>query len=549
MRQLLRWSVALLLVAGPAAAQGRPLTARDSAVHALQRVAYGPVPGQVAAILQEGVLAWVDRQLAYQTPGDSLVARRERAFDLLDRSPGDLMGMYNRVQRERIQAQREAGPGGPPSTGQPPRQAPSQMAQEFRQLGGQLQQLVVVRGVVAENQLGEILTDFWTNHFNVFYGKALDRALLPGYVEQTIRPRALGKFRELLVATATSPAMLVYLDNAQSVAPGSSPPELARLEQARGRRMRPGMAARLDSARQRLMERLPTGINENYARELLELHTLGVDSRYTQQDVMEVARVLTGWGLEPPAQGAAFAFHEWAHDRGAKAVLGETYPAGGGMDEGIRLLEMLANHPATMHHVSARLCARFVSDMPTDGCIDDAVRAWKRSDGDIRQVVRAILHSPDFWAPAAVGSKVKTPLEFVVSAVRAVGGTPDDTPRLAQVVGRLGQPLYLQSVPTGYPETQEGWVNSGALLNRMNTAVALAGGRLPGVEVDLDRVVPVTADHALLVDRVNAVILSGRMSDRTRETILRELSDIGDARQARVLAVGLALGGPEFQRQ
>jgi uncharacterized protein (DUF1800 family) len=295
--------------------------------------------------------------------------------------------------------------------------------------------------------------------------------------------------------------------------------------------------------------RAPRGINENYARELMELHTLGVDGGYTQQDVIAVARILTGWSIERPQQGAGFTFRDWAHDRGAKAVLGVTFPAGRGMDEGVRLLKLLANEHATMHHVSRKLCARFVADEPPDGCVDAAVEAWHHTNGDIRAVLRAIFTAPDFWAPQALRGKVKTPFEFVVSAVRATGAEPDETPRLAQVVARLGQPLYLQPAPTGYGETQAQWVNSGALLGRMNAAVALAAGRLPGARVQLDGVVPATADHAALVDAVNARLLGGAMSARTRTVILEQLADVGDTVQARALAVGLALGGPEFQRQ
>ena len=215
----------------------------------------------------------------------------------------------------------------------------------------------------------------------------------------------------------------------------------------------------------------------------------------------------------------------------------------------VRLLKLLAHHHATMHFVSEKLCARFVADDAPDGCVDDAVVAWHQSDGDIRAILRAIFRSPDFWAPTARAAKIKTPLEFVVSAVRAAGAVPDTSPRLAQVVARLGQPLYLQAAPTGYPETQADWVNSGALLNRMNVAVGLAAGRLPGAEVDLDRIVPLTTHHAQLVDAVDGLVLSGTMSPRTRTVILEQLQDIRDPAQARALAVGLALGGPEFQRQ
>jgi uncharacterized protein (DUF1800 family) len=291
------------------------------------------------------------------------------------------------------------------------------------------------------------------------------------------------------------------------------------------------------------------GLNENYARELLELHTLGVDGGYSQQDVTEVARILTGWGIALPRDGGGFQFHDWAHDRNAKTFMGTAFPAGRGKDEGERLLAMLAASPATMHHVSSKLCARFVSDVASDGCIDTAVGAWKRTGGNIREIVRAIVSSPDFWSASARNGKVKSPLEFLVSAVRAVGGAPDSTAALARRLQQLGQPLFLQSVPTGYPETQEEWVNSGALHARMNLAVALAADRLPGVGLELDEVVPLSPDHGQLVARVDSAMLGGRMSDRTRKVILEQLADVTDPASARALAIGLALGGPEFQRQ
>ena len=259
--------------------------------------------------------------------------------------------------------------------------------------------------------------------------------------------------------------------------------------------------------------------------------------------------MLTGWSVDRPLQGGGYAFHAWAHDRGGKTVLGVEFPAGKGEDEGERLLKMLADNPSTAHFVSGKLCARFVSDDPPDGCVDDAVRAWKRTGGDIREVLRAVFRSPDFWAPRNVGAKIKTPLEFVASAVRAVGGVPDSTARLAQAVARLGQPLYLHTAPNGYPERQDDWVNSGALLNRMNLAVQLAANRLPGVTVDLDAVLPLTEDHEALVGAVDRLILGGRMTPGTRKVILAQLTEVTNPVNARALAVGLAIGGPEFQRQ
>jgi uncharacterized protein (DUF1800 family) len=439
------------------------------------------------------------------------------------------------ARRERARRQQDAVETMPPEPGAGP-------FAELRRLGGEVQQLAVLRATLSERQLYEVMVDFWTQHFNVFFAKGAVRFLLPSYIEHTIRPHALGRFEDLLVATAQSPAMLFYLDNVQSVTPGSRPPQLDRL--ARARRLGP----RADSLRRRVEERMPRGLNENYARELLELHTLGVDGGYTQQDVQEVARILTGWSIERPFQGAAFAFHEWAHDRGDKTVLGVRFAGNRGVREGIDLLHMLASHHATMHHVSAKLCARFVADDPPDGCVDDAVDAWHHSNGDIRAVLRAIFRSPDFWAAPAIRGKVKTPLEFVVGAVRALGGVPDTTVRLAQVIGRLGQPLYLQAAPTGYPETQAEWVNAGALLLRMNFAVGLASGRAPGVLLDSAAALP-AGDADALIAAVDARFLGGVMTERTKGVLRRELATVRDPVQARALAVGLTLGGPEFQRQ
>src|SRR5216110_2185473 len=502
---------------------GRALTPRDSAVHTLSRLAYGPRPGEIERVARAGVLRWIDAQLTPDKIDDKDLARREREFDILKYDRGDLARLYTEVQRARQERKRMGD-----TAADKPDDSP--IALRNRRLASEFADLAVVRATLSERQLYEVMVDFWTNHFNVYAAKGADRFLTPDYVEHTIRPPAMGKFQDLLIATARSPAMLFYLDNWESVAPGTSPPFPLSARRRGGQGVRP----------------VPKGINENYARELLELHTLGVDGGYTQQDVIDVARIFTGWSIERPQQGGDFEFHDWAHDRGEKLVLGVRFEGGHDMDEGIRLLKLLANHPATMHHVSRRLCQRFVNDDPPDGCVDDAVTAWKRSDGDIREVLRAIFRSPDFWAPENVRAKIKTPLEFVVSAARAVGGDPDTTPRLAQVVARLGEPLFLHVAPDGYPEREDAWVNSGALLDRMNAAVALAAGRLPGVAVSLDSF-PSGLDTEQLIGAVDAQILGGKMTENSKRVVRNQLSDIGDPVQARALAVGLAIGGPEFQ--
>ncbi len=481
------------------------LSPRDSALHALNRLAYGPRPGEVDRVAALGVMHWIDQQLAPSRLPDRVLAGRERGFAILSHDADALSQVFTNARRER---RRESKDGMAPA---------ADAIGQLLQVVGQVQQLAVVRAVLSERQLQEVLTDFWFNHFNVYFAKGAARVLMPVYIEHTIRPHALGRFENLLLATAQSPAMMFYLDNWESVATGAR------------------AGAR--------------GPNENYARELLELHTLGVDGGYTQRDVMEVARVFTGWSIARPAQSGRFQFNEWAHDAEEKVVRGVRFPAGRGQDEGIRLLKLLANDPATMRHVSRRLCARLVSDQPPDGCVNAAVAAWRRSGGDITAVVRAIVRSPDFWSAQAVRGKIKTPLEFVVSAVRAVGGEPDTTVELAEVVGSLGQPLYLEPSPEGYPESQEEWVNSGALLHRMNAAAALAAGRLPGVTVSLDGVLAAGKEPDTLIHAVDTRLLGGILTPESRAVLRGQLDAVRNPVAARALAVGLALGGPEFQRQ
>jgi uncharacterized protein (DUF1800 family) len=290
-------------VTTPALSQARTaLTPRDSAVHALNRLAWGASPGLIEQVAREGVMVWIDRQLAVPATNDPSLREIERQFAILESSSQDMVRTFTEARRERRRSQGDRA--NPQSMSPEDRRRAAEPMRELRALGGQLQQLAVVRAAGSGHQLAEIMADFWTNHFNVFYGKNLDRAYLPGYIEQTIRPRVLGRFEELLVATAKSPAMLVYLDNAMSVAPGSQPPALRRLERGGGparRGSRPN--PRADSMMRAVQERMPKGINENYARELLELHTLGVDGGYTQQDVVHVARIFTGWSVERPLQG------------------------------------------------------------------------------------------------------------------------------------------------------------------------------------------------------------------------------------------------------
>ena len=490
-----------------------------AALHLLNRLTFGPRPGDLAEVQRLGVGRWLERQLDPSRLPDSVERRVRESYPVAFLSPVELFERYPPPQLAR-RAQAQAGTA-------PDSMLREELARQYRDAAGQIIMATLEREIADDRQLQEVMTDFWFNHFNVFIGKNQDRYLVADYIERAIRPHALGRFEDLLRATARHPAMLVYLDNWQSVAPGATPPRF-------GRRP-PG--------------RMPTGLNENYARELLELHTLGVDGGYTQQDVENVARILTGWGIVGPARGGFdFEFHDWAHDRGEKTVLGVRFPAGHGEDEGLALLHMLAEHPATAHHIATQLCQRLVADQAPDGCVDAAAAEFLRTHGDIRAVLRAIVATEDFWAPANRAAKTKTPLEFVVSAMRVTRAQPQG-PALALVLRQLGEPMFGEQVPTGYAETAEEWVNGGALLNRMNVAVALAAGRLPGVTVDLDSVIAPTTDRDTLVARVDRAILAGQGSEHTLRVIRHQIDDIESATQARTFAVGLALGSPDFQRQ
>lgn len=315
----------------------------------------------------------------------------------------------------------------------------------------------LLRAVYSNRQLGEVLDDFWFNHFNIFLDKGADRYLVTEYERAVIRPHVLGKFRDLLEATAKSPAMLFYLDNWQSVGPNAP--------QLRGRKG-------------------SRGLNENYGRELLELHTLGVDGGYTQHDVTEAARCFTGWTINQPQSGGTFVFNKRVHDDGDKVVLGVKIPAGGGESDGEKLLDIVARHPSTAHFISKKLAMRFVADDPPASLVDRMAQTFLKTDGDLREVMQTMLKSKEFWSEGAYRSKMKSPLEMVASAVRALNGDVDYGFPLVNQVAQLGQPLYRKQEPTGYSNSSQEWLSAGGLLARMNFALQLAGNRVPGVKVD-----------------------------------------------------------------
>jgi uncharacterized protein (DUF1800 family) len=421
----------------------------------------------------------------------------------------------------------------------------------------ELVQSKLLHAIYSDRQLQEVMTDFWFNHFNVFIGKGADRYMLTGYERDVIRPRALGKFEDLLVATAQSPAMLFYLDNWLSVGPNSDfangvPKRNNNYNWRRQPRQR--RPAAVKQAKKR------SGLNENYGRELMELHTLGVNGGYTQKDVTEVARVLTGWTLKEPRKGGGFIFEERMHEPGGKYVLGHRIKSSG-EKEGREVLHILAHHPSTAKFISTKLAMRFVSDDPPAALIDRMTQTFLKKNGDIGEVLKTMFHSPEFWAPESYRAKVKTPLEFVVSAVRTSGAEVSDAQPLARQLQNLGMPLYGMQPPTGYSMKADAWVNSSALLGRMNFALALTAGKLKGVQVDAGQMLgvgqsPVDSQGALTA--LENSLLAGNVSRQTHDTIAAQMNDPkvsqrqpdNPGRPPNTGAIaGLLLGSPEFQRR
>ena len=416
----------LLLFAGSAPTEQEKIT------HLLNRMTFGPRPGDVELVQKIGIDKYLDQQLHPEKIRDPGMDDRLESLPSLQMSIAEIYTYYP-------QRKQAAAPNMAPfavSEGEPP-----------RKLLEELQSQKIIRAVHSERQLQEVMTDFWFNHFNIFWGKGADRWLTTDFEMNAIRPNAMGKFKDLLMATAKSPAMLFYLDNFQST-----------------------------SLR---------GINENYARELMELHTMGVDGGYTQKDVQEVARAFTGWSIEGPRISGKFMFRPRAHDVGEKVVLGHRINAGG-IKDGEMVIDILANHPSTAHFIAAKLVTRFVSDNPPESLVSRVAAVYRTTDGDIREMLRTIFTSPEFYSSEAMNSKMKSPFELAVSAIRALNGTTDGSRMLAQIIARMGQPLYQYQPPTGFPDRASEWTSNGSIVERLNFAVALAANRIPGTTVSIN---------------------------------------------------------------
>lgn len=652
-------------------------------LHILNRLGYGARPGDVERVRALGIDKYIEQQLQPASIADASAQAKVANLEVLNMStaeifekypnPGALLQILQRrgelpgdlaaVRANRNQTPAPNGTNGPMTPIGPAdqtqmsdadRQKQRAAIRDFyqkndlkqpQQVTQQLNASRILRAVYSERQLQEVMVDFWTNHFNVYAQKGADRWLLPAYDRDTIRPHTMGKFSELLLATAQSPAMLFYLDNAENVAPGSQiagpgrqqNPSAGQMNRGGGllggllggrggmgrinqypnnggARQLPGGAQTQQPRPNAGQQRVKRGINENYAREIMELHTLGVDGGYTQQDVQEVARCFTGWTIFDPRgyrkaaamvmgggqtndNAGTFYFNPNWHDQGEKTVLGQKIPANGGINDGMKVLEILARHPSTAKFIATKLARRFVMDQPSEELVNRIAAAYTKSDGDIRETLRAVFASAEFRSPADYRVKIKTPFELAVSSIRTLGGDTNGALGLQYLLNKMGEPLYGYQAPTGYPDEAEDWVNTGALLDRLNFGLALASNRIPGTRVNLGQFAPgadkasATLDKRAVLDRFLDVILQGQVTPQTRETLLKQVNqptpevtakvdmtpppDMSDndagpaggpgARQQRlenlmarlppsgnpdaVKIVGLILGSPEFQRQ
>jgi uncharacterized protein (DUF1800 family) len=605
------------------------LSADEAIFHALNRLGYGPRPGDVERVRQMGLAKWIDQQLNPNSMDDKALEARLEDYPTLRMSTANLIERYpqpkaaEKEAAKRAQAQLEqeqqrksdaaaaivtkdmqatpapkeasaeetnqpsptaptdSGDANAPSPmkqdpamenpgakgagkrdvlGIDPNNVPRAIAEDSKRpqrVVAELAMAKVTRAIYSERQLQQVMDDFWFNHFNVFAGKGEDRYYLTSYERDVIQPHTLGKFKDLLTASAKSPAMLFYLDNFLSADPRAAQRQAAQRamrQQGRfgglGRPMPPPGQQKKPNAR---------GLNENYGRELMELHTLGVDGGYTQKDVTEVARCFTGWTIEKPRQNPEFKFDDRLHDPDPKYVLGKKIHAGG-MKDGEEVIDLLVHDASTARFISTKLARRFVSDNPPKELVDRMAKTFTESDGDIKAVMHTMIYSPEFWSREAYRAKIKTPFELVVSAARALGTDVDMPQPLVGWVGRIGEPIYQCQPPTGYADKADAWVNTGALLNRLNFSLALAGNKMRGSRTDVAALLGVetSADAKAALQRAVKVFLGGQAGPMTVETLEKQL-DSPQVVQAKLddpvkqvdlgVVAGLVLGAPEFQRR
>jgi len=638
----------------------KSLTEDQKILHVLNRLGFGARPGDVEKVKSIGLQKYIDRQINGVTVDDAAAENKVKNLEIFSMTTAEVFAKYpnpgallrrlegrNRNQRAAQNGMNaenmpdQAGKNGMNEDEQRERrQKLQELYREYdlkpaNQLVPQIAANRVLRAVYSERQLQEVMVDFWQNHFNVFSGKNAVRWYIPSYERDVLRKNALGNFKDLVVGTAQHPAMLFFLDNFESVSPnvqtagngrgrnnlqnrlrnGSLTPRMReRIKQRQGLtdEQLDQRIKQISSNPQLNAQKRQRGINENYARELMELHTLGVDSGYTQKDIVEVAKAFTGWTIADPrgyrraAAGAIqgnedqrlarlqrqagipediesgeFYFNERWHDKDAKTVLGQKVDDGG-VKDGLKVIDILVKHPSTAKFIARKLSVKFVSDNPSEALVGRVAGAFQKSGGDIKTTLKALFADKEFFAPENYRAKIKTPLELAVSSIRTLGADTNSSPGLLAMLNKLGEVPYGYQAPTGYPDTAEDWVNTGALLERLNFAVAIASNRIPGTTVNLKGFEGVSKPKIL--DRAIAEILEGEISDGTRATLLKQIeqplpevkagSEVGEAdaempnmqqqgrnrnRQARLLQpsgnpevfkiVSLVLGTPEFQRQ
>ena len=620
----------------------KKLTEEQKIAHVLNRLGFGARPGDIEKVKAIGLQKYIDQQLSPSAINDSVAEAKVKNLEVFGMTTAEVFEKY-------------PNPGaliraleGPQNNNQQPkanedmtekeRQDRQQKLREYytkydlRPANQMLPQIVsnrVLRAVYSERQLQEVMVDFWQNHFNVFSGKAAVRWYIPSYERDVLRKNALGNFKDLVVGTAQHPAMLFYLDNFESVSPNAQPAGNNR--GGNGRRLqqilrRGGILGGENQMPQRPQQQRPPqqqqqqqqrqrGINENYARELMELHTLGVDGGYTQKDIVAVAKAFTGWtiadargyrraaareitgmenrqverlqriaGVPDDLESGQFYFNPRWHDSSAKTVLGQKVDEGG-VKDGLKVIDILVKYPSTAKYIAKKLAVKFVSDNPSEGLVKRVAEAFTKSDGDIKTTLRAIFTDKEFFAAENYRAKIKTPFELAVSSIRALGADTQAGPAMLAMLNKLGEVPYGYQAPTGYPDMAEDWVNTGALLERLNFAIAIASNRIPGTRVDLRGFDP--KDRTKLLDHAIGNILGGEVSPTTRATLQKQIeqplpevkagnvvddaADVQNMRgagqqgargggpQARLLApsgnaeifkvVSLVLGTPEFQRQ
>jgi len=554
------------------------LTDDQAILHALNRLAYGPRPGDIERIRQMGLEKWIDQQLYPDSIDDSALEKRLEKYPTLEMSSADLLegfpppnqaakaaGETKEEYRQQLQQKRKAAMAQMVANGDDNMdraQANLAKMQGPGRIIAELSMGKLDRAVYSNRQLEAVMEDFWFNHFNVFANKGADRWLLTSYVRDAIRPHTMGKFQDLLLATAKSPAMLFFLDNWLSVDPAAFRRHQQEMTMRRARfQGRFGIDFPFPQAAGANTQKnnQDRGLNENYGREVMELHTVGVDAGYTQQDVIEMARCLSGWTISQPRRNPEFVFKPEFHAEGKIIVMGHTFNAGAEKN-GEQALEMLANDPHTAKFISTELARHFVSDNPPQTLVDRMAGTYEKSGGDIRAVLKTMIYSPEFWSKEAYRAKIKTPFELVASTARALNATVEISLPLAMWVGRMGEPLFLCEPPTGYSDKSEAWVNTGALLNRLNFSLAFASGHLAGTSVDLAPMFGGQGlrDPEMALTRSIDLFLGGQIDPQARQTLEDRLHD-PQVLQARLddpvkqvnegLLSGLVLGTPEFQRR